>query len=209
MFDIGRSRLSTLTEWVMTTHAVFDELEVTLADYEELPENVCALIEVVEGRAVVSPSAVHPHGRIMVRLGAAVDAVLPPEWTVTAGEDLRFADIPLYYRKPDLMVYSAALADGEVIRPEHVLLVVEIVSPGSEKVDREYKHAEYARCGIRHYWRIEQRPTVSAHVFELEDATGAYVSTGIYHDRLKISAPFAIDVDLPALAEKKSMPTAG
>ncbi|HEV2634792.1 MAG TPA: hypothetical protein VGX23_06565 [Actinocrinis sp.] len=43
----------------------------------------------------------------------------------------------------------------------------------------------------------------------MEDATGAYVSTGIYHDRLKISAPFTIDVDLPALAEKKSKPTAG
>ncbi len=31
-------------------------------------------------------------------------------------------------------------------------LVVEILSPGTEERDRTYKHAAYARAGVREYW---------------------------------------------------------
>lgn len=37
------------------------------------------------------------------------------------------------------------------------------------------------------------------YVFEREPATGAYTSTGIFHDRLKVSVPFPIDLDLTAI----------
>lgn len=37
---------------------------------------------------------------------------------------------------------------------------------------------------------------------------GGYVATGIHHDRLKVSVPFVVDIDLPALAEKKARLTA-
>jgi hypothetical protein len=37
------------------------------------------------------------------------------------------------------------------------------------------------------------------YVYELDPATRAYALTGIYHDRLKVSVPFLIDVDLGAI----------
>ncbi len=78
-----------------------------------------------------------------------------------------------------------------------VLLVVEVVSPDSEERDRKRKPQLYAEAGIAHFWRIENqtgRPTV--YVYGLDPATTSYALTGIYHDRLKLSVPFEVDIDL-------------
>ena len=34
------------------------------------------------------------------------------------------------------------------------------------------------------------------YVYELDPATQSYAVTGIYHDRLKLTVPFEIDIDL-------------
>ncbi|GAA4608724.1 hypothetical protein GCM10023195_34480 [Actinoallomurus liliacearum] len=55
----------------------------------------------------------------------------------------------------------------------------------------------YAEAGIPHFWRVEdtdERVTVC--VYELDVATKAYALTGIHHDRLKLTVPFDIDIDL-------------
>jgi Uma2 family endonuclease len=80
---------------------------------------------------------------------------------------------------------------------ESVLLAVEVVSPGGVTRDRETKPVKYARAGIRHFWRVEnQDGRAVVYVFEREPATGAYTSTGIFHDRLRLSVPFPVDTDL-------------
>jgi Uma2 family endonuclease len=88
---------------------------------------------------------------------------------------------------PDQTSYQAA----------DVLLAVEVVSPDSEKRERERKPQLYAQAGIAHFWRVENdrgRPLVC--VYELDPATKQYVVTGIHHDRLKLTVPFDIDIDL-------------
>ncbi|MFE7744036.1 hypothetical protein [Nocardia sp. NPDC057455] len=55
----------------------------------------------------------------------------------------------------------------------------------------------YARAGIAHFWRVENaggRPVV--YVYELDPATKTYALTGIHHDRLKLTVPFDMDIDL-------------
>jgi Uma2 family endonuclease len=83
-----------------------------------------------------------------------------------------------------------------------VELAVEVVSPDSEARDREAKPFKYAAAGIRHFWRVEMTgegdyPVV--YVYELDPATKTYLPTGIYHDRLKLTVPFEIDIDLTAI----------
>ena len=53
------------------------------------------------------------------------------------------------------------------IDPADLLLVVEIVSPGSVELDRYLKPVEYARAGVRHFWRIEREGPATAHLFGL------------------------------------------
>ncbi|MFF0635024.1 hypothetical protein ACFYTS_21255 [Nocardia sp. NPDC004151] len=38
------------------------------------------------------------------------------------------------------------------------------------------------------------RPVV--YVYELDPATGAYALTGIHHDRLQLTVPFELEIDL-------------
>lgn len=104
--------------------------------------------------------------------------------------------------EPDMSVVRAEAVTGRRqtrYDVKDVVLAVEVVSPDSEARDRDTKPRKYAQAGIPHFWRVEMvgdedRPV--AYVYELDPATKSYVVTGIYHDRLKLSVPFDIDIDL-------------
>ncbi|MEV0406424.1 Uma2 family endonuclease [Actinoallomurus sp. NPDC050550] len=102
--------------------------------------------------------------------------------------------------EPDVLVVRAEAVTGlrqTNFRPADVILAVEVVSPDSEVRDRKRKPQLYAEAGIPHFWRVEdasERPTVC--VYELDVATKSYALTGIHHDRLKLTVPFDIDIDL-------------
>ncbi|MFC7584053.1 Uma2 family endonuclease [Nonomuraea antimicrobica] len=105
--------------------------------------------------------------------------------------------------EPDLIVVGpGAPTDPDVtcFDAADVVLAVEVVSPESAVRDRERKPVLYAEAGIPHYWRIEEihgQPAVF--VFERDPGTKAYASAGVHHDRLKLTVPFDIDIDLTTL----------
>ncbi|SCF63292.1 Endonuclease, Uma2 family (restriction endonuclease fold) [Streptomyces sp. Ncost-T10-10d] len=109
--------------------------------------------------------------------------------------------------EPDLVVVKAdSVAGLRQTRYEaaDVLLAVEVVSPDSEDRDRDTKPHKYAAAGIGHFWRVEMsgehdRPVVWT--YECDAVTKKYVSTGVHHDRLKLSVPYDIDIDLTAIDE--------
>lgn len=102
--------------------------------------------------------------------------------------------------EPDISVVRAEACtslDKTSYQASDVVLTVEVVSPESETRDRERKPQLYAKAGIPHFWRVENdrgRPVV--YVYERDPALGTYTPTGIYHDQLKLTVPFAIDIDL-------------
>ncbi|MFF9507095.1 Uma2 family endonuclease [Streptomyces sp. NPDC014724] len=107
--------------------------------------------------------------------------------------------------EPDLVVVKADGVGGpRQTRYEaaDVLLAVEVVSPDSEDRDRDTKPHKYAAAGIPHFWRVEMsgehdQPVVWT--YECDEVTKKYVSTGVHRDRLKLSAPYDIDIDLTAI----------
>ncbi|MFD7130014.1 Uma2 family endonuclease [Streptomyces sp. NPDC059894] len=110
--------------------------------------------------------------------------------------------------EPDVLVYRA---DGDAdagpgqtwFRPEDVVLAVEVVSADSVERDREAKPRKYAAAGIRHYWRVEEEKGLPVvYVYELDPATRAYVPNGVHRDRLKLTVPYDIDIDLTAIAPR-------
>ncbi|MBB2908908.1 Uma2 family endonuclease [Streptosporangium becharense] len=154
--------------------------------------------ELIDGTLVLVSPQTRFHSLILFLLESALRRTVPAklrvrrEMTVTLGERQR--------PEPDLIVVHA---DGDLgseqttYQPADVVLAVEVVSAESKLRDRERKPVLYARAGIEHFWRIEEkdgRPT--AYVYELDPATKAYALTGIHHDRLKVSVPFDVDIDL-------------
>ena len=133
--------------------------QVTAEQYGMWTEEQCAGIEIVDGMVLVSPSASKRHNRMARLLANALDVAGGPDWNADTDFDVRLQDVPLNNRRPDVTVYRADSIDVTPTRPEHVLLVVEVVSPGSETTDRIVKADQYAKAGIQFYWRVEQAAT--------------------------------------------------
>ncbi|KRV47928.1 restriction endonuclease [Wenjunlia vitaminophila] len=176
----------------------------TAEDLDRLPPTAPERVELIDGALIFMSPQARFHSRVLRRLTTELERVAPSgfgvdsEMTIKLGKRQR--------PQPDIVVFredpESPFDQGiTVYQPEDVLLVVEVVSPESEVRDRETKPLRYAQAGIPHFWRIERegaQPVV--HVFELEVTTGAYVSTGIMRDRLKVDVPFPVDVELAPLA---------
>lgn len=186
---------------VMTAEAVapawMHEL-VTSEQYDSWSEEQCAGIEIVDGMIVVSPSASKRHNRIARLLAAALEAAAGDEWNADIDFDLRLWDVPLLNRRPDVIVYRADTIDITPTRPEHVLMVVEVVSPGSETTDRIVKLDQYAKAGIQFYWRIEQAITgvPIVYTYVLDMASAKYREAEVFTGVVKTIAPFPVTIDL-------------
>ncbi|WP_369248728.1 Uma2 family endonuclease [Streptomyces sp. R41] len=111
--------------------------------------------------------------------------------------------------EPDILVVpvKADLGPDQTWRkPEDVLLAVEVVSPDSCERDREVKPRKYAEAGVPHFWRVEKdedKGLPVVYVYELDPATKSYGLTGIFHDRLKVTIPFEIEIDLTAVDRRR------
>ncbi|MET4922068.1 Uma2 family endonuclease [Streptomyces sp. PSRA5] len=172
--------------------------QLSAEPYDSWSEEQCAGIEIVDGLVAVSPSACKRPSRLARILANALDAAAGPDWNADTGFDVRLQDVPLTNRRPDVVVYRADAIDLTPTRPEHVLLVVEVVSPGSETTDRIVKVDQYAKAGIAFYWRIERAatgvPIIGTYV--LDPATKAYRDGGMFTGVIKAAAPFSVTVDL-------------
>lgn len=85
---------------------------------------------------------------------------------------------PAGIRKPDVFVLPGQVAEelfvegGPIAIPgQELLLVVEVVSPGSgsERTDRMRKLKEYAALRIPQYWIVDYTPEPRVQVFVLDD----------------------------------------
>ncbi|MEU1385036.1 MULTISPECIES: Uma2 family endonuclease [unclassified Nonomuraea] len=183
---------SSLPDWVFPPPGGF-----VAEDLDNIPY-LPAHTELIDGSLVfVSPQASF-HAVIVDLLAADLRGAAPEElrvrreMSVVLGHDQR--------PEPDLVVLRAeALGSGRetFYKAQDVVLAVEVVSPESRSRDRERKPALYAAGGIPHFWRVEDdggEPVV--YVYERDPATRAYALTGIHHDRLKLTVPFDLDVDL-------------
>ncbi|WP_258036914.1 MULTISPECIES: Uma2 family endonuclease [unclassified Streptomyces] len=103
--------------------------------------------------------------------------------------------------EPDISVIRAEAVKGlrtTRYNAADVLLAVEVVTPDSASRDRDTKPRKYAAAGIPHFWRVEMSEDDSpvVYVYERDPATAVYLPTGIFHDRLRLTVPFAVDIDL-------------
>nr|WP_281270635.1 Uma2 family endonuclease [Quadrisphaera granulorum] len=171
---------------------------MTAQEYDAWSEEQSRGVEVVDGTVVPRPSPSNRHQRLARMLANTLDTAAGPEWNADGDVDLRLHDVPLTNRRPDVVVYPADTIDVSPTRPEHVLLVVEVVSPGSETTDRVVKRDQYAKAGIEFYWRVEEAatgvPIVYTHV--LDRATASYRDGEALTGILRVTAPFAVEVDL-------------
>ncbi len=84
-----------------------------------------------------------------------------------AGDGGRIPDLTLWARPQPRSVWLA-VAD--------LLLVIEIISPGSEAMDEMIKRREYARAGIPRYWVVDRDASQTVTLYRLQ-RNGEYTVT--------------------------------
>jgi Uma2 family endonuclease len=158
--------------------------------------------ELIDGSLVfVSPQR-YWHMQMVDLLKAELLRQAPPDFRPAREMSVKLGErqVP----EPDVCVVRSSAFAGEKspthFFPDYIVLVVEVVSPDSVDRDRDTKPRRYAAAGIRHFWRVEEDDgRAVVYVYELDPATGAYGLSGIHHDRLKVTVPYDIDIDLTAV----------
>ncbi len=150
----------------------------TEVDYFALPDTN-RHVELSEGKIIIPP---HPTNRHQVAVLALAMRLLDFAKQRDLGE-VRIAPLPVRLwpgkiREPDVFFYLKAHTDriGEQVCgvPD---LVVEVLSPSTERVDRQEKFQEYAQAGVQEYWIVDpDRGTIE--VYTLERA--AYRPLGVW-----------------------------
>jgi Uma2 family endonuclease len=191
----------------MSIQPVAPQHLLTVAEYLEIGEVEPGYAELVEGRLLMSPSPTADHSYASVELSFRFRLQLPAELEVLLDLDVDLelapAEAPGTVRRPDLSVVPRAARqrtrrEGGLVRASEVLLAVEIVSPGSCRMDNMVKRAEYADAGIPHYWVVDLDEPVSLVACHLAGAFG-YADGGAVAGRFQTTEPFPIEVDLDAL----------
>lgn len=155
-------------------------------------------IELIDGALVIMSPQTAWHRALINLILRSLEEQAPRDLAATSEMDVKLG--PRQRPVPDVLVITAEAAANlarTFYDPAEVSLVIEVVSEESAIRDRERKPQLYAGAGIRYFWRIENSAgSPVAYTFELEPATGRYVPTGIFHDRIKVDTPFPIDIDV-------------
>jgi len=117
-------------------------------------------LELVDGEIAVSASPLSPHSRVVVRLTSILDrhieendlgVLLTDCDTVFGVHDVRRPDLLFFTREREGLITED---DPIASAPD---LCVEVLSKGTERVDRVDKFKQYAKAGVRHYWIVSPK----------------------------------------------------
>jgi Uma2 family endonuclease len=180
---------------------------LTVAEYAELGETENGYTELQEGHLLMSPSPAPIHNIASGELLVQLRPRLPEDLVLIQDVDVDLELVPRtwpgFSRRPDLVVVDQAAvartkSERGMLRASEVRLAVEIVSPGSHRMDNVIKHGEYGDAGIPHYWIIDLEAPTSVHVWHLVDEYG-YQDSGICTGQVSLADPYRIDLDLTLL----------
>ncbi|MEU5939806.1 Uma2 family endonuclease [Micromonospora sp. NPDC047548] len=172
--------------------------DYTLEDLLNLPDDA-PRVELVDGVVQVTPSPTLGHQDISFLLRLWLHSHAPRH--LRAAQDVGVELTVNTSRRADVLLCRAGVPSGlSLISPADVVLAVEIVSPGTRRVDRFAKPGEYAAAGIQYYWRIEQDP-VHVYAYRRGDRLGPggerqYELVADSAELIELTEPFEIKLSV-------------
>jgi Uma2 family endonuclease len=169
---------------------------VTTAEFYSLYPEMNTPVELIEGAVIVSPSAVPRHQEVVGNIYAFLRGVAVSGARVfVAPLDVQLDDENSV--QPD--VFWIAPRNTTIVAEKRIEgvphLMVEVVSPGSVRMDRVVKFRLYERFGVREYWLAD--PEGVLEVFTLRE--GQFDRVGVYESGEAFHSP-VLDRSVPLAA---------
>lgn len=168
-----------------------DDLEEFRASDERLR------FELIDGELFVTPSPSVPHQVASARLMGLL-ATAPSRFQVlSAPLDVRLAHDTVI--QPDLLVVTWDNIDaGSDLAP---LLVVEVLSPSTRRVDLSIKKDRLERAGVAAYWVVD--PLVpSLRAWELRDGRYQRAGEAVGAQTVRLDSPFPVQITPASLVNR-------
>lgn len=128
-----------------------ETVKFTRADYAQLPEGFPAYL--LDGAFVREPAPTFGHQAYVVSIAARLERAAPGRMLVSP-VDVVIDDFNVL--QPDVLAFRAGAKAGPATDPEEVpVLVVEVLSPSTARLDRREKTATYLRAGIAEVWLVD------------------------------------------------------
>lgn len=158
---------------------------ITIGIWRDLPEDFCRLVEVVNGQAVRCDVPSRQHQAAIRRVANLLETAAAEHTAthpsacldVSTDFDVALREVPSStIRRPDAALHDCAPGDLRPLPASYIKIIVEVVSPGSDKVDRVDKMGEYASAGIPFYWLawIAGNHVASIDIHVLDHTVSAY-----------------------------------
>ena len=181
---LGTLTASTVKE-KKNDYSADDKKRYTYQDYLELPDEPGYRYEILDGVLIKEPSPNVMHQRVSRRLLRILEDYfwqVDPEGEVfNAPLDVTFHDITVV--QPDLFYVSKE--QKPIVQDTHVdgppTLVVEIISPSTNRKDRFKKLQVYQHAQVPHYWLVNPDEK-TLECFSLENGVYALVAAGLDGD---------------------------
>jgi Uma2 family endonuclease len=162
-----------------------------------LPNDLPKRAELIEGQLVWSAQTVW-HALTVAALLRLLESQVPDEYVAMYRMAVKRSERSAPEPDISIMYGDAFDLDKSVLLPSEVLLVGEVISPESEKRDREDKPLLYAAMGIPTFWLVERGPDLAPIVHEHQLYGGAYRLMHTHIGHLKTEIPYPIDIPLEA-----------
>ena len=161
-------------------------IKYTVADYLTTPDD--KRYQLLHGELILAPSPTDRHQAIM----GTLFFLLYQHNLETGSGRVRMAPLDVHLSEydltqPDILFVSNDRAS--IITAANIQgapdLVVEILSPSTERFDRGYKRTMYARNGVREYWLVDPAGETVEVMTEAEEG---FVTESIYQrDQILVS----------------------
>jgi len=164
--------------------------EWTVDDLETLPDDGLRY-ELLDGTLIVSPAPVPRHQRALLRLAILLTDSCPADHEVFVAP-LDWQPDRRTSLEPDLLIVRKDRI-GEKNITQTPAIVIEVLSPGTARIDKMLKFSRYQEGGIEQYWIVDPRAP-SIEVYQLADGAYHLLAQGSGTDAVPVAGPLTVTV---------------
>lgn len=181
----------------MPAHMTWPDHLLDLDEWSALPEDPSWLIELAEGVLLVSPRPLVRHQKLVRLLLTQLHVGARGRWQALSEIAVVIDDgSPATVRVPDLVLAQPDVPDDAPrVDAATLLAAVEVLSPGTRRLDSVLKLHEYAIAGIPVYLLVEPGPPTTLTEYRLVD--GTYASVAEHAGRAHLGLGVVLDLDAP------------